>query len=153
MELEYCHYYMVISDVILSMFLIIICGFPYSYYSLVSMSIIVFNDHNTCHLLPDLPSYFSLLALMTPPLGPPVGPPLGAPPLTPALVTLLMLFLVDNIMAEILVKAKTMNVINISWYTKFMLTWLLITKVNSFLAPHTLHIIVQYCILSCFMNI
>ena len=88
--------------------------FSYSYYSLVSMSIIVFNDHNTCHLLPDLPSYFTLLALMTP-LGPPVGPPLGAPPLTPALVTLLVLFLVDDIIAEILVKAKTMNVINLTF--------------------------------------
>ena len=124
MELEYCHYYMVISDVILSMFLIIICGFTYSYYSLVSMSVIVFNDHKTCHLLPDLSSCFTLLALMTPALGPPVGPPPGAPPLIPALVTLLVLFLVDDIMAEILVRAKTMNVINISWYTKFMLTWL-----------------------------
>ena len=61
-------------------------------------------------LPPDLPIHccFPSLALV------PLGPPLGTPPLAPALVTLLVLFLLDDIMAEILVKAKTMNVINIS---------------------------------------
>ena len=68
--------------------------------------------HLLAYLPPDLPldlppaSSFTLLAL--------VAPPLGTPPLAPALVTLLVLFLVDDIMAEILIKAKTMNVINIS---------------------------------------
>ena len=76
----------------------------------------------TCHLPPDLPipCCFPLLALVPPP------PTLLAPPL----VTLLVLFLVVDFMAKILVKAKTMNVINVSSLLYILFLYLNLTFIS-----------------------
>ena len=69
---------------------------------------------HTCNLphyhmpLNTKPTHTLLVSLALVPLGPPPAP------LDQPLVTLLLLLLMVDIMAEILVKAQTMNVINIS---------------------------------------
>ena len=82
------------------------------------MSVQVLGHLARVHLLAYLPpaSSFTLLAL--------VAQPLGTPPLAPALVTLLVLFLVDDIMAEIFVKAKPMNVIKIKIISHLALSYM-----------------------------